>query len=259
MRLRRRLLEAGAGLLAAAVIVAYGFDGGSLQIRMVRQAVGAALQILAPLVAALACAAAARAYAPGDRERAVWLTGAVAALTWAAGRAIYAGYLWRGGGILPFPSVADGFFVAFYLLLGAALAMEVRLVATMIERPVRLVLLGLGLAAWGVGFAVILAPVVRSHLPAAEKALAAFYPTAAVFLVPAGLVPALGFRGGTSAYPWLAVAGASGCLAAASFGYALLTRLDLYSGGHWINALWIVGFFLLALGAFWQRFLLEEV
>jgi hypothetical protein len=92
-----------------------------------------------------------------------------------------------------------------------------------------------------------------------EKLLAAFYPTVAVFLVPAGLMPALGFRGGTSAYSWLAVAVAAVCLAAASLGYVFLTWYNLYSDVHGVNVLWVAGFILLALGGFWQRAVQEEV
>jgi hypothetical protein len=247
------------GFLVVGALYAYGFEGGSHQTRLTRYLLSSVVQIVAPLVAVLGCVAATRAYAPGDRERRVWIAGAAAALAWAAGRVVFAGYQWWGGMAVPYPSVADGFFVAFYVLLGLALALEIRLVAPMVERPIRLGLFALGLAAWALGFVRVVEPIMMSPVPLVEKALATFYPTMAVFLVPAGLLPALSFRGGTSAYVWVAVALAAVCLAIASLGYALLTWYHLYSEVHSINALWIAGFVLLAVGGFWQRTVQEEV
>jgi len=259
MKQRFLVPAVAAGLIVLAAIYAYGFEGGSLQARLVRHMLATVLQILAPLVAGIGCLAATRAYASGDRERTVWTTGAVAALAWTVGRVVFAGYQWWGGTALPYPSIADGFFVAFYILLAIALALEIRLVVPMVDRQVRLILLALGVAGWALGFVYVLEPIVLSPAATIQKLLAAFYPTIAVFLIPAGLIPALGFRGGTSAYPWLAVAASALCLAAASLGYAFLTWYDLYSDVHSINALWIAGFIFLAVGGFWQRMVQEEV
>jgi hypothetical protein len=259
MKHRVLLPVIAAGLIIIGAAYAYGFEGGGLQARLVRHMVATLLQILTPLVAGIGCIAATRAYARGDRERTVWTTGAIAALAWTAGRLVFAGYQWVGGTTLPYPSVADGFFVAFYVLLAIALALEIRLVVPMVDRQLRLVLLALGVAGWALGFVYVLEPIVLSQVTIIQKFLAAFYPTVAVFLIPAGLIPALGFRGGTSAYPWLAVAASALCLAAASLGYAFLTWYDLYSEVHSINALWVAGFIFLAVGGFWQRMVQEEV
>ncbi len=256
-RLRRPLLIVG--LVVAASVYAYGFEGGGHQIRLLRHLVSTGVQIVAPLVATLGCLVAARAYASGDRERLVWSTGALAALSWAAGRMVFAADQWWGGIISQSPSVADGFSVLFYVLLGVALLMEVRLVGPMIDRPVRLGLLALGVAGLVAGFVFVVEPIVQSSTSSIEKALAVFYPSAAVFFIPAGLAPAVGFRGGTSAYVWLAVALGALCLALASLGHAMLSSYGLYSEVHSINALWVAGFMLLALGGFWQRMVQEEV
>ncbi len=237
------------GSLAVVAGITYGLDGGGPQVQAARHATGSVLQLLAPLMAGLGCLAAARAYARGDRERAVWTMGAWAALAWTAGRAIFTGHEWIGGRALPFPSLADGFFVAFFVLLGAALWMEVRLVWSVVERSVRRNLTVYGALAWAFVLTTVLASVAQSQASALEKALAAFYPAAAALLVPAGLVPAAGFRGGTSAYPWLAVAMAAVCLTAASL---------LHLAVHRADALWIAGFVFLAVGGFWQRATLEE-
>lgn len=247
-----------AGIVLAA-LYAYGFEGGPLHDRLLRHIVATVLQIFAPLVAGLACLAAARAYAPGDREGTVWTIGAAAALAWTTGRVIFAAYQWWGGTALPYPSLADGFFVAFYLLIGAALLLEIRLVLPLVERSGRVILLAVGIIGWLASFLLILGPIMAGPAEPIEKLLAAFYPTAAVLLVPAGLVPALGFRGGRSAYSWLAVAAAAVCLAAASLGYASLIWYNLYSDVHGVNALWIAAFVLLAAGGLWQRSVQEEV
>ncbi len=256
-RLRRALMIVC--FVVAASVYAYGFEGGGHQIRLMRHLVSTGVLIFAPLVAALGCLVAARAYVSGDRERVVWSTGALAAVSWAAGRMVFAADQWWGSLATQSPSAADGFFVLFYVLLGVALLMEVRLVGPMIDRPVRLGLVALGAAGLAAGFVFVVEPIVQSSTSNIEKALAAFYPTAAVFLIPAGLAPALGFRGGTSAYVWLAVAMGALCLALASLGHAMLSSYGLYSEVHSINALWVAGFMLLALGGFWQRMVQEEV
>lgn len=256
---RRSLLpKAIIGLLAAAAGITYGLDVGGPGVQVARQLTGSLLQFLAPLVAGLGCLAAARAYARGDRERAVWMTGAWATVAWAVGRVIFTGHQWIGGRTLPFPSLADGFFVAFYLLLGAALSQEVRLVWSVVERPVRRNLAVYGGLASACALLLVLVLVARSQASLLEKALAAFYPAAAVLLVPAGLLPAAGFRGGTSAYPWLAVAMGAVCLTAASFGFTSLIRHGLHPAVHRADALWVAGFVFLAVGGFWQRAALEE-
>jgi hypothetical protein len=257
--IKKRIGVVVAGALCLAAVYTYGVDGGGLQARLARHVLASVLQIVAPLVAAYGCFAATRAYAPGDRERLVWRIGAIGALAWTVGRLIFASYQWWGETALPYPSIADAFFVAFYVLLAVALALEVRLVSPMLDRQSRVLLIGLGVAAWAAGFVYVLEPIVFGPAAGAQKVLAAFYPTAAVFLIPAGLMPAFGFRGGTSAYPWLAVAVAAVCLAVASLGYASLTSYNLYSDVHRINALWFVGFLLLGVGGFWQRMVQEEV
>jgi hypothetical protein len=123
---RFRLLLIVVALLGAAAAYAYGFEEGSHQGRLARHLLGTAVQIFAPLVAGVGCLAATRAYAPGDRERAVWTTGAIAALVWATGRVVLAGYQWWGGTARPYPSIADGFYVIFYVLLGVANHAELR-------------------------------------------------------------------------------------------------------------------------------------
>lgn len=258
MTSRSWLPKAIIGLLAVAAGITYGLDTGGVQVQVVRQLTGAVLQFLAPLVAGLGCLTAARAYARGDRERAVWMTGAWATLAWAAGRAVFTGYQWIEGRTLPFPSLADGFFVAFYVLLGAALCLEIRIVWPVVERPVRRNLAVYGGLAWVLALSMVLVSVANSPASVLEKALAAFYPAAAVLLVPAGLLPAAGFRGGTSAYPWLAVAMAAVCLTGASFGFASLIRHGLHPAVHRADALWVAGFVFLAVGGFWQRATLEE-
>jgi hypothetical protein len=255
----KRIGIVGLGVVCLAAAYTYGFDGGGLQGRVARHVLASALQILAPLVAAYGCFAATRAYAPGDRERLVWRIGAVSALAWAVGRFIFVFYQWWGGTALPYPSVADAFFVAFYVLLALALALEVRLVNPMLDRQSRVLLIGLGIAAWAAGFVYVLEPIMFGDATSVQKALGAFYPTAAVFLIPAGLMPAFGFRGGASAYPWFAVAVAAVCLAVASLGYTSLTWYNLYSDVHRINVLWLFGFLLLGVGGFWQRIVQEEV
>lgn len=247
------------GLLAAVAGITYGLDGGGPGVQGARHVTGSVLQFLAPLAAGFGCLTAARAYARGDRERAVWMTGAWAALVWAAGRAVFTGHEWIAGRALPFPSWADGFFVVFYLLLGAALWLEARLVWSMVERPTRRNLALYGGLAWALALLMILVSVAQSQASLLEKALAAFYPAAAVLLVPAGLLPAAGFRGGTSAYPWLAVAMAAVCLAAAGFGFAPLISHGPNPAVNRADALWVAGFVFLAVGGFWQRAALEEV
>ncbi len=244
------LPKAVIGLMAGAAGITYGLDGGGAHVQAARAAVGSTLQLLAPLVAGFGCLMAAAAYARGDRERAVWVIAAWATLAWAAGRAISAAGRWGGGGAAYSPSAADAFYVAFFVLLSAAVWMEARLVWPVLEPRIRRNLVVYGGLIWGSVVVATLALLARGEAPVFQKMLAAFYPAAAMLLVPACLVPAAGFSGGTSAYTWLTLAMAALCMAGASLLHPIVHRAD---------ALWVAGFIFLAAGAFWQRAALEEV
>lgn len=226
--------------------------------RLVQHLLGVTVQVLAAGSAAVLLAQAARGYGRGERERRVWLLSAAAAAAWTLGFLIYAVTEWAGTP-RTYPSIADGFLVAATLMLTAALADEFRLVRPMLTRGQRLVLLGAGLALWGIVIGRFMWPIVAAPLAGMEKGLGLFYASSVALLFPLALGPAVAFRGGASGYVWMGIAAGVLALAAANLGFAYLTTYDLYSDAHPINLLRVAGLAGLGASAAWQRRMIEAL
>jgi diguanylate cyclase (GGDEF)-like protein len=172
---------------------------------------------------------------------------AAAVTSFAAGNTYYLAML-HGGGSLPFPSLADVGYLAFYPLMLAALAVAVR-------RHVR----GLGSSVWldcAVGslgaaavLAVLLSPVVGSALTSSswlDTVVAVAYPMFDVVLVAA--VAGVAVLGGRHiGNRWLLLLVGLMVFAAADVVYALQVAADTYVVGTPLDAGWAIGLALLVL------------
>lgn len=246
-----------AGLIAAAlaVFLPVPVDAGA---RVLQHLLSLAVQVLAAGTSVIFLNQAATGYAPRDPERRVWRLTALAAALWGAGFLLYAVREWIGV-IRPFPSASDGFIVAAFLALLFALLGEFRLVNPMLTHRQRLLLAGGGLALWVVVIGRFVWPMVASPIDPLEKSLGIFYASTAALVLPLGLGPAVAFRGGTSGYVWMGVAGGVLCLALASLGFAYLAWYEVYTDVHPINLLRVTGLAVLGASGGWHRRLLEAV
>lgn len=245
-------------LLLAAAAAVFLPAPADARARLLQHLLGVTVQVLAAAAAAVLLHQAARGYGRGERERRVWLLSATAAAAWMVGFLIYAFTEWSGQP-RAYPSTADGFLVAASVLLTAALADEFRLVRPMLTRGQRFLLIGSGLALWGIIVGRFMWPILAAPLGGVEKGLGLFYASSVALVFPLALGPAVAFRGGSSGYVWMGVAAGVLALAAANLGFAYLTTYDLYSDVHPINLLRVAGLAGLGASAAWQRRTIEAL
>jgi signal transduction histidine kinase len=244
----RRAYEVTA-LLASAVFVAWSMGqwGGPFATRVFILASTTAAAVLA---AALAFARRRRV----DRERGLrWAFLGAACASWAMGNIVWSAYeLLLRPDVLPFPSLAD----AFYLLFVPVAATGVLQMASHGLRPttrLRLLLDGL-LIATSMLFmarALLLRPLLRfagQQETALAQALAVAYPVGDIALL--SLVVLAASRVRRELYPPLAWTGAAVlAITVADIGFWYQTAVGVYGAGAWTDAGWIACFLLLGRAA----------
>jgi diguanylate cyclase (GGDEF)-like protein len=188
-------------------------------------------------------------------QRAAWLTMGAGLLCWCLGDLYYAlfveGPSAAGGSVTP----ADALYLIFYPCCYAALVLL--LSAHLRELRIGMWLNGLigGLAAAGVGAAVILPPILHgAHGNAASLGVALAYPIGDLLLLVFTL-GALGMTGWRPGRVWLLIAASMLAGAVADSGYLYLTATNSYHPGDWVQPLWPASAVLLAIAAWtpWPR------
>jgi len=250
--------------VAVVVLLLLGLAGAAVLQRPVRAAdvqrqhtaVSGAL-VLFPLLAAAGSFSAAGSYRPGDRERTVWTSFGAACVFWALGRATF-WYLQGTGQPAAFPSPADLPTAGFFLLGLWAVYQEYRAVRDLAGPAHRAVMAGVALAALAVGYVLFLQPVVMGGLQGAAESVSVAFSLAGLALIPLALAPAMAFFGGLEGYVWLIISASLVCISVAVMWLSNAVFFDVWFVGHPSNVLQMVGFALLAVGAFWHRALMRE-
>lgn len=212
--------------------------------------VGDLVQVVAPAIAA--GAALWRARLSAGRTRAAWTWLAVAAASWMLGQAIWSVFELGLGDELPFPSLAD----VFYLALVPAAAVGVlwltsgggtRLSGARATLDGMVIAGSLLFMSW----ATVLGPAYRdTESSRFEWAVLLAYPLGDIVIATIGLVALAQVRG-RRRVPVLLVSLAMLALALADTGFAYLVQEGAYDTGSWIDAGWVGGFLLLAMAALW--------
>ncbi len=218
--------------------------------------VSAAL-VLFPLLAASGSFSAAGSYRPGDRERAVWTSLGAACVLWAVGRAAFWS-LQATGQPTAFPSAADLPTAGFFLLALWAVYQEYRAVRELVGPGHRAVMAGVALAALVAGYLRFLQPVVTGGMWGAAESVSVAFSLAGLALIPLAVAPAMAFFGGLEGYVWLIISASLVCISVAVMWLSNAVFFDVWFVGHRSNVLQMVGFALLAVGAFWHRALMQE-
>ncbi|MDR5684091.1 MAG: hypothetical protein QN163_08710 [Armatimonadota bacterium] len=211
-----------------------------------------------PLLAALGALGASRSYRTGDRERGVWRTIALACVLWAAGRGLFGYTQIVGGNPLPFPSAADAFTAAFFVLFLAAVYAEYAIVRELVTWRQTSVVAAVALGALALGYWSFLRPVLGGGLAGGAEAVSVAFSLMGIVLIPLALIPATVFLGGLEGYVWLLIAAAIVCLALAVMWFSHAVFFGEWFVGHRSNILQIGGFALLTVGALWHRSIMRE-
>jgi diguanylate cyclase (GGDEF)-like protein len=201
---------------------------------------------LAPLVAVVGCARAARRSA--GSMRAGWILLAASCGCWATGQAIWTWYELIAGRPVPFPSPADaGFLSAVPLAVAAVLTFPVRDRRT--ASQVRAVLDGciIAVSLLYTSWALVLGPVFRARSGSVlEQLMALFYPAGDVIVV-AVVVAVLAGRRSAASLGLLSTGLV--CLAVADSGFAYFTQVGDYHTGFPTDVGWFAGYLLIAVAA----------
>jgi hypothetical protein len=217
-----------------------------------------ALLTLFPLLAASTVLAAATSYHPGDQERRVWVAVALACLAWAGGRALF-GYTYIAEGhLLPYPSAAEVFTAASFVLFLAALRAEYGIVSNLVTRSQMLIAAVIGLAGLATGYTLFLRPIVVDGITDPVEVVSVAIAVMGAALIWLSLIPAMVFLGGLAGYAWLLIAGSVICLALSVMWFANAVLFGEWFVGHRSNVLQIAGFGLLTVGALWGRSIMVE-
>jgi hypothetical protein len=221
--------------------------------------VGDVVEMLLVAVAGIVCVRTALGFPRGDAVRRQWLLIGTGVLLYAMGDAAWSYYevVLRTEG--PYPGAPDLFYVLQYVFLGAGIlsaAFAYRRVIDIRKPLVGALLMTLGLFA--ALYALLLHGMVTdSEIGMAEKAISIFYPAADVLL---GLFPALfillvarGLGRGAFGWPWYPAAFGLAIVAISDATYSWLQAADAYATGHIVDAGWMVGYVLIAVGALVAR------
>ena len=247
---RKRFAAASAAAVVAAClfIISTTFNIGGERVTVAVEDVGEAV---AALVAAVACASAARR--SWGRTRCAWQMLAASALSWTGGALIWSFYEVGMEIAVPFPSVADaGYMLAIPLAVAGILAFpsSPNSLSTRGRALVdgMVVTVSLLFVAWALGLNTLY---LDARLPEVGRLLAVIYPGADIVLI---TILALAIRKarGQIRIPLqlLAVAYATFFLADGAFTYLTL-RGSYGILGSFFDVGWIIGFFTIALAALW--------
>lgn len=218
--------------------------------------VSAAL-VLFPLLAAATSFAAAASYRSGDRGRTVWTSLGAACALWGLGRAVF----WYGqvlGEPPTFPSVAELLTAGFFVLGLWGVYQEYRAVRELVGPAQRAGMAAVALATLVVGYLLFLQPVVAGGLRGPAESVSLAFSLAGLALIPLATAPAVAFFGGLEGYVWLVISASLVCISVAVMWFSNAVFFDVWFVGHRSNVLQMVGFALLAVGAFWHRALMRE-
>jgi hypothetical protein len=200
-----------------------------------------------------------RGFARDNQARLAFLALTAWLLLWSVGQACLLVYQWRLGEALPFPSLADPFFVAggLALLFGFARLVQVYVssgLALGSRRSYVLLALSVGLVSLALGY-LVLEPIWHAGGSPLELALNLIYPGLdLVALVPAALLfrITLLLRGGALFRVWSLFLSGFLALALGDVLYAYITMLDWPGLERLMDAGFIFGYSLVALGMYEQ-------
>lgn len=210
-------------------------------------AVGEALYDAVVVGAGLACLVRASDY---RRERSAWVLLGLAILCWGAGEIYWTAFI-EGNESAPYPSPADAFYLAFYPLAAAGLAMLVR--ARAYEIDWRLwtdgLIAALGTAALGTAFVFdFIADRTSGTTPEVLTTLSYPLGDIAMLSLIVGVIALTGWRPGRT---WSLLLVGLSAMVAADIAFTLQAIEGTLPGGEWVNPIYLIAAVCLG-GAIWQ-------
>jgi hypothetical protein len=177
----------------------------------------------------------------------------IATFAWFLGETIWAIYELFLGIAVPYPSLADVFYLAGYLpaIVGVAYFLSVFRKGL---SETKLILAALaGLLIIGLTYVYLLSPLIVSESDLVTKAFDIAYPSLDAVLLILAITMILIFEGAALGTPWVWISLGLLLTALADISFSLGTLQGWYYSGHPIELLWLWGYLSLALGFDSQR------
>jgi hypothetical protein len=194
-----------------------------------------------------------------DKQRAGWILLTVGIALYFLGEASW-GYIELVMGIeVPFPSIADLFWLVAYAPLFAGLLLIYRRLSVKLTAYERAIFVGCGLFLIFISFAFLLRPIIQStDIGAMEKFLDLAYPTLDIFLALPALAVLLIYGRGLLGRTWLLIGLGFLFFTVADLLFSYLTWTEKFRTGSLVDLLWLAGYVLIAVSAINQIGLVQS-
>jgi diguanylate cyclase (GGDEF)-like protein len=174
-----------------------------------------------------------------------WYFMAVGQLSWVAGDCLYNWYC-DVEHVSPFPSAADGLYLAAYPILGYGIVTLIRSRQRRLDVPgiidSAIVTISIGLLSW----LVVAEPIIKSADPAFTRLVGVAYPAGDILLL--GLLVRLVIVPGARTASFRLLCSAVGALVLADIAYAVISATTGYDGGA-VDLLWVASYVLWGVSA----------
>jgi hypothetical protein len=177
----------------------------------------------------------------------------LAVLFWCLGEAIWGIYEVGLRIPIPFPSLADVFYLAGYLPAIISILLALRLLSRGLTEIKMLVSSLLGLMIIGLVFSFLLNPLLSNSTGALTAVLDLAYPSLDSILLILAIMMLLIFEGAPPSTPWLWISVGMILTTIGDISFSLGTLQGWYYSGHPVELLWLWGYIALALGFDYQR------
>jgi hypothetical protein len=159
-------------------------------------------------------------------------------LLWSLGEVTYSFYALFLGVAIPYPSIADLFWLSGYPLVLVGMIVFLQQFRFALKRKTVMIALSVSIIATGLIAAFLILPVISISPDLMTNIVGLAYPILDVALLFASIVGILMFRGGRVAHGWKWLTIASVLIALADIGFSYLTAKGKYYDGHPVEVLY---------------------
>jgi len=210
------------------------------------------LPILAALFAGAATLYVAASFHAGDSHRRVWVLVGAGLFLWFLGELSWALMEVAFRIKVPFPSIADAFWLLGYVPIFLGLGSGFRRLDIRVRRVPFAVPLGILGTLAAVYLLVMFVPIIGSDIPLAEKLLDLAYPLGDWLILIPAVFTLFTLRHGVLAKPWLALVAGFLLMVVADSLFSYMTFRGFYRTGSMIDLVWVAGYLVIALASLQQ-------
>lgn len=178
----------------------------------------------------------------------IWLCFTFGVFLWFIGESLWMGYTLVWGIEVPYPSVADAFWLAGYIPFFIALYLYVKLFGAALSKKMLAISMSASVIFAFLISATLITPVIRAEKDLLTLIVDFAYPLFDVALLSVALLGLLIFLNGKLGKSWLLINAGILCDTVADITFSYTTIHETYYNGHWLELLYHFGyiFFLLA-------------